>query len=204
MAKEQLLEDIEFLESLEGLPKDSKIDSAETEDFTDLNLLEKDTLIRQRQSLDFWNNFKPQEESLATNRPEAQEEVEEYGFAVYEPTWDMPEQPLPTLNNTQHEEAEPFVSVRLEENEKDSLLQTLQTYEEDRLSKTFVGGILFCLIFIVFLAILKVYVRNNIYYISRDIIVLQTQIDVLSEENKHIKKQLEDMKFQNLTHEFDF
>lgn len=50
----------------------------------------------------------------------------------------------------------------------------------------------------------KIYVRNNIYYASRNIIKLQAQIDSLREENKHIKKQLEDIKFRNLTQELDF
>lgn len=50
----------------------------------------------------------------------------------------------------------------------------------------------------------KIYVRNNIYYASRNIIQLQAQIDSLREENKHIKKQLEDIKFRNLTQELDF
>lgn len=50
----------------------------------------------------------------------------------------------------------------------------------------------------------KIYIRNNIYYTSRNIIQLQTQLDSLNEENKHIKKQLEDIKFNNLTYELDF
>ncbi|MBX7490184.1 hypothetical protein K4G58_02640 [Helicobacter sp. Faydin-H64] len=50
----------------------------------------------------------------------------------------------------------------------------------------------------------KIYIRNNIYYASRNIIQLQAQIGSLSEENKHIKKQLEDIKFKNLTQELDF
>lgn len=50
----------------------------------------------------------------------------------------------------------------------------------------------------------KIYIRNNIYYASRNLIQLQAQLDSLNEENKHIKKQLEDIKFKNLTHELDF
>lgn len=65
--------------------------------------------------------------------------------------------------------------------------------------------IAFCFMAIVLaLFIPKIYVRNNIYYASRNIIQLQTQIDSLSEENKHIRKQLEDIKFKNLTQELDF
>ena len=62
-------------------------------------------------------------------------------------------------------------------------------------------GIMF---FALLLFIPKIYIRNNIYYTSRNITQLQTQLDSLVEENKQIKKQLEDIKFRNLTHELDF
>ena len=58
--------------------------------------------------------------------------------------------------------------------------------------------------FVLLLFIPKIYIRNNIYYTSRNIVQLQTQLDSLNEENKQIKKQLEDIKFRNLTHELDF
>lgn len=66
-----------------------------------------------------------------------------------------------------------------------------------------------CLVFVAMFITLslfvpKVYIRNNIYYTSRNLIQLQAQLDSLNEENKHIKKQLEDIKFKNLTHELDF
>lgn len=44
----------------------------------------------------------------------------------------------------------------------------------------------------------KIYIRNNIYYASRNIINLQNQADSLREENKHLQKQLEDTKFKFL------
>ena len=62
-------------------------------------------------------------------------------------------------------------------------------------------GVMF---FVLLLFIPKIYIRNNIYYTSRNIVQLQTQLDSLNEENKQIKKQLEDIKFRNLTHELDF
>ncbi|TLD82434.1 hypothetical protein LS70_007470 [Helicobacter sp. MIT 11-5569] len=61
-----------------------------------------------------------------------------------------------------------------------------------------------CMFLALFLFVPKIYMRNNIYYASRNIIQLQAQLDSLNEENKHIKKQLEDIKFKNLTHELDF
>ena len=44
----------------------------------------------------------------------------------------------------------------------------------------------------------KIYIRNNIYYASRNVINLQNQADSLHEENKHLQKQLEDTKFKFL------
>ena len=61
-----------------------------------------------------------------------------------------------------------------------------------------------CMAAVLLLFTPKVYIRSNIYYTSRNIIQLQAQIDSLREENKFIKKQLEDIKFRNLTHELDF
>ncbi|MEA3383197.1 MAG: hypothetical protein U9Q20_00785 [Campylobacterota bacterium] len=43
----------------------------------------------------------------------------------------------------------------------------------------------------------KIYLRNNIYYISKDINKLQTQYISLKEENKFLKQQHEDALFKN-------
>lgn len=43
----------------------------------------------------------------------------------------------------------------------------------------------------------QIYIRNNIYYISREIAILRSQESILSEENKELNKQLETMRFQN-------
>lgn len=43
----------------------------------------------------------------------------------------------------------------------------------------------------------KIYLRNNIYYVSRDINKLQDNYISLKEENTFLKQQLEDMKFKN-------
>lgn len=44
----------------------------------------------------------------------------------------------------------------------------------------------------------KIYLRNHIYFASRDIEQLQIQKNLLEEENKQLQKQLEDIKFKNL------
>jgi cell division protein FtsL len=43
----------------------------------------------------------------------------------------------------------------------------------------------------------KIYLRNNIYYISKDINKLNTQYISLLEENKFLKQQHEDAQFKN-------
>lgn len=43
----------------------------------------------------------------------------------------------------------------------------------------------------------KIYLRNNIYYISKDINKLYSHYISLKEENKFLRQQLEDAKFKN-------
>ena len=43
----------------------------------------------------------------------------------------------------------------------------------------------------------KIYLRNNIYYISKDINNLYAHYMSLKEENRFLGQQLEDMKFKN-------
>ena len=50
--------------------------------------------------------------------------------------------------------------------------------------------------FVVFLP--KIYIRNQIYYTSRDINKLYNEYSTLKEENNHIKQELESLRFKNL------
>lgn len=43
----------------------------------------------------------------------------------------------------------------------------------------------------------KIYLRNNIYYISKDVNKLYAHYISLQEENRFLSQQLEDMKFKN-------
>lgn len=43
----------------------------------------------------------------------------------------------------------------------------------------------------------QIYIRNQIYYLSREIATLRTEESVLNEENKDLKRRLENMRFQN-------
>ncbi|MDD3008880.1 MAG: hypothetical protein RBR70_01050 [Arcobacter sp.] len=57
-----------------------------------------------------------------------------------------------------------------------------------------VFGLLFLGLFIYFP---KIYIRNNIYYTSKDINKLYAHYISLQEENTFLAQQLEDMKFKN-------
>ena len=90
----------------------------------------------------------------------------------------------------------------LETDEKEEVLSLELNANEIPFKMVLVAFV--CMAAVLLLFVPKVYIRSNIYYASRNMIQLQAQIDSLSEENKHIKKQLEDIKFRNLTHELDF
>ncbi|MDE5592094.1 MAG: hypothetical protein K2I63_03960 [Helicobacter sp.] len=89
--------------------------------------------------------------------------------------------------------------------EKEELLSSLEDISQEKNIPFKAVGIVLVFMFCAYALLMpKIYIRNHIYFVSRDIIQLQTQLDSLYEENKHIKKQLEDIKFKNLTHELDF
>ncbi len=44
----------------------------------------------------------------------------------------------------------------------------------------------------------KIYLSSEIYYLSRDITKIKNRLDLLKEENRMLKKNLEDFKFQQL------
>ncbi len=54
------------------------------------------------------------------------------------------------------------------------------------------------LIIVLFLFFPKIYLRNNIYYVSKDINKIYSHYISLKEENRFLVQQLEDTKFKNL------
>ena len=51
---------------------------------------------------------------------------------------------------------------------------------------------------IAFLIVLpKIYIKNQVYYISRDINQLYSEYSILNEENKYLKQKLESIRFKN-------
>ena len=57
--------------------------------------------------------------------------------------------------------------------------------------------VLFLLVIILVVFFPKIYLRNNIYYVSKDINDLNTQYISLKEENRFLKQQHEDALFKN-------
>lgn len=54
------------------------------------------------------------------------------------------------------------------------------------------------LIFSLIIVLPKIYLASNIYYVSRDISKLQTQENLLKEENNRLERDLEDVRFKYL------
>lgn len=54
------------------------------------------------------------------------------------------------------------------------------------------------LVFSLFIVLPKIYLASNIYYVSRDISKLQTQENLLKEENNRLERDLEDVRFKYL------
>jgi len=70
-----------------------------------------------------------------------------------------------------------------------------ESFKLDFKSSLFIVLTFIILSFVLFFP--KIYLRNNIYYISKDINRLYSHYISLKEENKFLKQQLEDTKFKN-------
>ncbi|MBK1991317.1 hypothetical protein JG676_01675 [Campylobacter sp. 2018MI35] len=118
-----------------------------------------------------------------------------------------------SINNNLKNQKPPF----LEDIDKPLLNQNLNTLEEDTeaTKNTLLEGfsdatkedrnlnfnhLFFVALFIsvvLFLFIPQIYIRNQIYYLSREIAILRAEESVLNEENKELKRNLENIRFQN-------
>lgn len=85
--------------------------------------------------------------------------------------------------------------------EKEELLSYTEEIEQQELSVKILLLVFAFLLFILFLFVPKIYLRSEIYYLSRQIDDLNIQKNSLVEENKALRKKLEDSKFNFLTTE---
>lgn len=98
--------------------------------------------------------------------------------------------------------------VRLEENQeynqedKYELLDSIVSEENKNLSpkNLLYAGLMIAFALLIFFP--QIYIRNQIYYVSRDIADLRSQELVLDEENKELQRQLEALYFQNQVLDF--
>ncbi|MCR6591724.1 membrane protein [Campylobacter insulaenigrae] len=86
--------------------------------------------------------------------------------------------------------------------DKYELLDNIKTEENKNLSlkNLLYAGIILFFTLLIFLP--QIYIRNQIYYISRDIADLRSQEWILDEENKELQRQLEAIYFQNQVLDF--
>ena len=58
--------------------------------------------------------------------------------------------------------------------------------------------LVYMVMFVAFLLILpKIYIKNQMYYMSRDISILHGEYSILQEENRVLKQNLENIRFKN-------
>lgn len=83
--------------------------------------------------------------------------------------------------------------------EKNELLDEIETVLSPRKELSFLY-FLYVFASIVFVALLlfpKIYIQQQIYFKSRDIAKLQSEYEMLKEENKLIKSSVESIRFKN-------
>ncbi|EAL1484416.1 hypothetical protein CK571_04335 [Campylobacter coli] len=95
-------------------------------------------------------------------------------------------------------------SIKTESNEdaqkvKNVLLEGFSNATKEDKNLNF-NHLLFAVLFVSFTLVLfapQIYIRNQIYYLSREIGTLRVEESMLNEENKDLKRRLEIMRFQN-------
>lgn len=84
---------------------------------------------------------------------------------------------------------------RIDEKEKEEL------FFEDEKKGLDINALFWAYVILIFSLVIvlpKIYLASNIYYVSRDISKLQTQENLLKEENNRLERDLEDVRFKYL------
>ncbi|RDU59316.1 hypothetical protein [Helicobacter marmotae] len=89
---------------------------------------------------------------------------------------------------------------RLSIEEKEEILSPQERSIEspDGLSLKELKIALYIMLLVLILCVPKVYLSNTIYYLSKDISTLQTQHDMLLEENKRLKHEIQELRYKIL------
>lgn len=94
------------------------------------------------------------------------------------------------------------VKMRVSEEEKDMLFESFESTDSTDLTRGSglgkrelkIAGLILCAVLVA--CVPKIYLSNSIYYLSKDIALLQTQHDMLLDENKRLKHDLESLKYK--------
>lgn len=94
------------------------------------------------------------------------------------------------------------VKMRVSEEEKDMLFESFESADSADLMRGSglgkrelkIAGLILCAVLVA--CVPKIYLSNSIYYLSKDIALLQTQHDMLLDENKRLKHDLESLKYK--------
>lgn len=93
------------------------------------------------------------------------------------------------------------LNLKEEDNEKtkNTLLEGFSdaTKEDRNLNFNHLFFVALFISIVLFIFIPQIYIRNQIYYLSREIAILRAEESVLNEENKELKRNLENIRFQN-------
>lgn len=89
--------------------------------------------------------------------------------------------------------------MRVSEKEKDMLLESMDstTLTQGRglgIRELKIALLILCVSLLV--CVPKIFLSNSIYYLSKDIALLQTQHDMLLDENKRLKHDLESLRYK--------
>ncbi len=83
--------------------------------------------------------------------------------------------------------------------DKNEILQEVETLiaPSQKMGLRYLIGVLLSVAMLLLVAFPKIYIKNQIYYKSRDIAVLKREFNSLKEENRVITSQVESIRFKN-------
>lgn len=116
---------------------------------------------------------------------------------------DIKIQKIPPINKNEINKSlfKQDLNLKEEDNEKtkNTLLEGFNdaTKEDRNLNFNHLFFVALCIGIVLFIFIPQIYIRNQIYYLSREIAILRAEESVLNEENKELKRNLENIRFQN-------
>ncbi len=83
--------------------------------------------------------------------------------------------------------------------DKNEILEEVETLiaPSQKMGLRYLVGVLLSVTMLLLVAFPKIYIKNQIYYKSRDIAVLKREFNALKEENRVITSQVESIRFKN-------